>query len=98
MDRPTSISSTTLSDKMKPSSDALPAVDVSELGTVTEPKTSRHGFLAWAKKLSIETEGIRRVTDEDRKHNTTHVWNAATFWYVAFCTIEHSSPLTLLLG
>lgn len=85
----------TLNDKMKPSSDTLPAVDVSEMGTMTKPSLSKYGFFAWAKKLSIETEGIRRVTDEDRKHNTTHVWNAATFWYVIFCTIEHCLPLTL---
>lgn len=29
---------------------------------------------------AIETTGIQRVTDEDRKENTTHVWNACTFW------------------
>jgi hypothetical protein len=35
---------------------------------------------AWAKKLSVETGGIERVTDEERLSNTTHVWNACTFW------------------
>lgn len=35
---------------------------------------------SWARKLSIETGGIQRVTEEERTHNTTHVWNACTFW------------------
>ncbi len=38
------------------------------------------GFQAWAAKLSVETAGIERVTDEERQANTTHVWNACTFW------------------
>jgi hypothetical protein len=41
----------------------------------------RRGLEAWAKKLSVEAGGIERVTDEDRLSNTTHVWNACTFWY-----------------
>ena len=39
---------------------------------------SRWGALA--KTLSVETGGIQRVTEEDRQHNATHVWNAGTFW------------------
>jgi hypothetical protein len=42
--------------------------------------TARGGLKAWAKKLSVETGGIERVTDEERLSNTTHVWNACTFW------------------
>jgi hypothetical protein len=34
----------------------------------------------WLKKLSIETGGIERVTDEDRAGETSKVWNACTFW------------------
>jgi hypothetical protein len=40
----------------------------------------RSGLHAWAKKLSVEIGGIQRVTDEERQSNTTHVWNACTFW------------------
>lgn len=36
-----------------------------------------HGLV---ETLSVETGGIQRVTDGDRQHNPTHVWNAATFW------------------
>jgi hypothetical protein len=39
-----------------------------------------NGFRTWAKKLSVESGGIQRVTDEERQSNTTHVWNACTFW------------------
>ena len=46
-----------------------------------EKGTIRGGLKAWAKKLSVETGGIERVTDEERLSNTTHVWNACTFWY-----------------
>lgn len=35
---------------------------------------------SWARMLSIEVGGIQRVTEEERKQNTTHVWNACTFW------------------
>jgi hypothetical protein len=35
---------------------------------------------AWLGRLSIEEGGIERVTDEERLHNTTKFWNAATFW------------------
>ncbi|KAN0105979.1 Permease for cytosine/purines, uracil, thiamine, allantoin domain containing protein [Hyaloscypha variabilis] len=48
-----------------------------------EKGTIRGGLKAWAKKLSVETGGIERVTDEERLSNTTHVWNACTFWLSA---------------
>ena len=47
-----------------------------------EKGTVRGGFRAWAKNLSVESGGIQRVTDEERQSNTTHVWNACTFWLV----------------
>ena len=34
----------------------------------------------WLKKLSVETGGIERVTDEDRAGEPSKVWNACTFW------------------
>ena len=34
----------------------------------------------WLKKLSVETGGIQRVTNEDRAKNPSKVWNACTFW------------------
>ncbi|TVY85309.1 Purine-cytosine permease fcyB, partial [Lachnellula suecica] len=40
-------------------------------------------FAAWAKSLSVETNGIERVTDEEREKNTTKPWNACTFWLSA---------------
>ena len=45
-----------------------------------EKGTVHSGFRAWATNLSVETGGIQRVTDEERQSNTTHVWNACTFW------------------
>lgn len=48
-------------------------MDVGELKQ--EPK-----WRQWARMLSIEVGGIQRVTEEERKQNTTHVWNACTFW------------------
>ncbi|KAF2806963.1 purine-cytosine permease FCY2 [Mytilinidion resinicola] len=41
------------------------------------------GVRGWLKKLSVETGGIERVTDEDRQTNTSKVWNACTFWLSA---------------
>ncbi|RDW58203.1 hypothetical protein BP6252_13614 [Coleophoma cylindrospora] len=38
---------------------------------------------SWAKKISFETNGIERITDEQRRHNTTKPWNACTFWLSA---------------
>lgn len=45
-----------------------------------EKSTNASGFNSWLKKLSVETGGIERVTDEDRAANTSKVWNACTFW------------------
>lgn len=53
--------------------------------------TTYGGLKAWAKKLSVEAGGIQRVTDEERLSNTTHVWNACTFWYAL--PLEHISRL-----
>lgn len=53
-----------------------PSNDELQVGSIE--KTS--GFKAWLKKLSVETGGIERVTDEDRAKNTSKVWNACTFW------------------
>ena len=51
------------------------------------PSDAAHQYAtkwSWLRKLSIETGGIQRVTDADRKNNpTTHVWNACTFWFSA---------------
>lgn len=69
--------------------DAKQEVDVgstrssSELAIGVVGKDSR--WRAWARALSIETGGIERVTPEERQHNTTHVWNATTFWLVLRC-------------
>ncbi|KAF2791828.1 hypothetical protein K505DRAFT_248050 [Melanomma pulvis-pyrius CBS 109.77] len=41
-----------------------------------------YGIKLWIKKLSVETGGIQRVTDEDRAKETSKVWNACTFWQV----------------
>ncbi|KAF2668845.1 hypothetical protein BT63DRAFT_426107 [Microthyrium microscopicum] len=40
------------------------------------------GLGGWLRRvlLTVETKGIERVTDEDRKENTTKVWHACTFW------------------
>lgn len=51
----------------------------SEVGT-TESPSWRMRTGTWVKKLSVETGGIQRVTDEERESDTTHVWNACTFW------------------
>nr|POF26421.1 purine-cytosine permease fcyb [Quercus suber] len=41
-----------------------------------------HLLSKWATALSIETGGIKRVTENDRREMNTHVWNACTFWSV----------------
>jgi hypothetical protein len=46
-----------------------------------EKTTDGSAFKRWLKKLSVETGGIERVTDEDRAKNTSKVWNACTFWF-----------------
>lgn len=55
-------------------------VEVPE-GEVDKVKGS-YGIKLWIKKLSVETGGIQRVTDEDRVRETSKVWNACTFWQV----------------
>lgn len=52
-----------------------------EMGTIYSTEDKHFRFSAWAKKLSVETGGIQRVTDAERLQNTTHVWNACTFWW-----------------
>lgn len=49
----------------------------SEVGS-NEPLT---WLQSWAQTLSVETGGIQRVTEDQRRDNTTHVRNACTFWY-----------------
>lgn len=53
-----------------------------EAGSI-EKNNSLPGISGWAKSRfwAVETTGIQRVTDADRGQNTTHVWNACTFWY-----------------
>jgi len=48
------------------------------------------GFKGWVRRalLTVETRGIQRVTDEERQHNPTKVWNACTFWSVLFAEVE----------
>ncbi len=50
-------------------------------GKAFQPKTLSG---SWLKSilLSVEISGIQRVTKEERKQNTSKVWNACTFWYV----------------
>lgn len=45
-----------------------------------EKQDGIRGIRAWLKKLSVETGGIQRVTDEERLQNPSKVWNACTFW------------------
>jgi hypothetical protein len=72
------------SEKSLDTSPTKASYDV-EFGSPEECRVaSPKGFRAWVKKLSIETNGIQRVTDEDRQQNTTKVWNACTFWYASF--------------
>lgn len=54
-----------------------------------QSSTSR--VVRWAKTLSVETGGIQRVTEEERRQlgSMTHVWNACTFWYVD-CILHYS--------
>lgn len=46
----------------------------------TEKPPVATGIKNWATRLTVETGGIERVTDEDRATNTSKVWNACTFW------------------
>lgn len=56
-----------------------PSNDEVHTGSVEKP-TGASGFKLWVKKLSVETGGIQRVTDEERAKNPSKVWNACTFW------------------
>lgn len=60
---------------------AFSEVVPSEENTSTTENDSR--FARIAKHLNVETGGIERVTPEERQHNTTHWWNACTFWFSA---------------
>lgn len=53
-----------------------------EKGSI-EKRDNPQSISGWGKSRlwAVETTGIQRVTDEDRAQNTTHVWNACTFWY-----------------
>jgi hypothetical protein len=53
-----------------------------ESGIATEKRSSVLARVGWLNHLlsTVETTGIHRVTDEQRKANTTKVWNAFTFW------------------
>jgi hypothetical protein len=62
-----------------------PAASDVEAGSIDEKVQSKASkSLGWVQNvlLSVETSGIQRVTDEERQHNTTKVWNACTFWYI----------------
>lgn len=37
----------------------------------------------WANKLSVEVNGIQRVTESERSKDPTPVWSACTFWFSA---------------
>ncbi|KAI7264461.1 cytosine-purine permease [Hortaea werneckii] len=54
-----------------------------EAGITHNADVKSSHWLALTEKLSIETGGIQRVTDEECDHNTTRVWNACTFWLSA---------------
>ena len=62
---------------MKSEHDSQVSEGASEDGAVKELT----GFRVWAQRLAVEITGIQRVTEADRQHHTTRVWNAATFWY-----------------
>jgi hypothetical protein len=55
-----------------------------ETASVEEKTTGKTSHVvSWSKRLltTVETRGIHRVTDEERRENTTSVWHACTFWY-----------------
>ncbi|KAJ4287341.1 hypothetical protein N0V90_012739 [Kalmusia sp. IMI 367209] len=60
-----------------------PSTDNVQLGYLEPPENNQELFKGWLKKLSVETGGIERVSDEDRANNTSKVWNACTFWLSA---------------
>jgi hypothetical protein len=53
-----------------------------EVGSAQIPYSQSSVAGIWFKNLllSVETQGIERVTDEERQQNTTKVWHACTFW------------------
>jgi hypothetical protein len=53
---------------------------------------------SWGKNLltTVETRGIHRVTDEERRQNTNSVWHACTFWYAI--SSHEFSVINLQLG
>lgn len=53
---------------------------VYDINEATVDKNTLRTFRAWLKKLSVETGGIQRITDEERQQNSSKVWNACTFW------------------
>lgn len=69
-----------MATEKKPS--AIPQYQPSDIeaGVTHNADLKSSYWLGLAKKLSIETGGIQRVTEEECEHNATHVWNACTFW------------------
>jgi hypothetical protein len=59
-----------------------PTNDDIHVGSIEKP-SGTSAFKLWLKKLSVETGGIERVTDEERANNPSKVWNACTFWSVS---------------
>jgi hypothetical protein len=53
-----------------------------EVGSTQKPYSNTSTAETWLKNvlLSVETQGIERVTAEERMQNTTKVWHACTFW------------------
>ncbi len=64
-------------------------------GEALSPKTLSKSWLK-SLLLTVETSGIQRVTEEERKQNTSKVWNACTFWYVV--SIPKSINLLTIAG
>jgi hypothetical protein len=64
--------------KSEPSFDVCTNDDF-QTGATEKPLVAT-GLRYWAKRFTVETGGIERITDEDRAANTSKVWNACTFW------------------
>jgi hypothetical protein len=64
-----------------PATDLYSASDI-EAGSIEKSNNTPSAATSWMKNflLSVETQGIERVTDEERQENTTKVWHACTFW------------------
>lgn len=58
--------------------------DVEAASMEEKPTNKASIVVSWGKSLltTVETRGIQRVTDEERRSNTTSVWHACTFWSV----------------